>query len=305
MPIKTIKKMIWLASSFFSLLLCGALFMVFFISTVDAQKVPKLPPEPQRNNSKKTTLIQLSALWKTDFNAKQPVRQVVRVTQQPVRQAPKLESILPRYLQIHSILNEGFAIVILNRRQKMIMRPFDQKAEDTFLDLGDESQRPWEVSIPGKKLILIKIDYEQGILFQNANDEKEQGWLKPSKDGGFGRSVRKIPKSRQIGENQWMVTRDEARKMYEEYDKYIGEMALKPHNDGIWVRRVPEGSKAAFYGLQKNDIVVDFNGTPLKLEELSSKNNIRKMARKYRKMKSFRLNIIRNGQKMTLRFDKP
>ena len=305
MPIKTIKKTIWFASSFFSLLLCGALFMVFFVSSVDAQKVPELPPEPQRNNNTKVTLIQYSALWKTDFNAKRPKPTVTNTTPVSRPKAPKLESILSRNLEIHTILNESFAIVILNRREKMIMRPFNQKEENTFLDLGDESQRPWEVSIPGKKLILKKIDYQQGILFQNAANEEEQGWLKPSSDGGLGSSVRKIPKSRKIGENQWMVTRDEARKMYDEYDKYIGEMALKPHNDGIWVRRVPEGSKAEFYGLQKNDIVVDFNGTPLKLDELSSKSNIRKLAQKYRKMKSFRLNIIRGGKKMTLRFDKP
>ncbi|WP_372370683.1 hypothetical protein [Candidatus Uabimicrobium sp. HlEnr_7] len=304
MPIKTIKKTIWFASGFLSLLLCAALFFTFFVSAASAEKVPELPAKPKLANNKKSTLIQLSALWKTEINAKKPVdRTPIKNTQRPVRQGPTLEDILSRNLQIHSILNDDFAIIIYQRK-KMIIRPFNQTEEDTFLDLGDESQRPWEVNIPGKKLTVQKISYKEGILFKNKSDGKE-AWLKLREKNGLGKSIRKLPRSRQIGENQWLVTRDEARKMYEDYDKYIGEMGLRPHENGIWVRRVPEGSKAAFYGLQKNDIVVDFNGAPLKLDELSSKKNIRKMAKKYRKMKSFRLNIIRNGQKMALRFDKP
>lgn len=304
MPIKTIKKTIWFASGFLSLLLCAALFFTFFISTASAQKVPELPAKPKLNNNKKTTLIQLSALWKTEINAKKPVDPIIKDSSPgPIVKGPTLEDILSRNLQIHSILNDDFAIIEYQRK-KMIIRPFDQKEEDSFLDLGDESQRPWEVNIPGKKLIVQKISYKEGILFKNKSDGQE-GWLKRGKKDALGNSIRKLPRSRKIGENQWLVTRDEARKMYEDYDKYIGEMGLRPHENGIWIRRIPEGSKAEFYGLQKNDIVVDFNGTPLKMDELSSKSNIRKMAKKYRKMKSFRLNIIRNGQKMALRFDKP
>ena len=290
MPVKLTIKLLWICNIVLTL---ATILVVLFVfsnyDTADAIELPNITPRGKKIQNDDRPLEYYSYIWEENINIKAPSTPRITTPKDWHRQ------LLQRSLKIKQIVCNGFAIVEINRKTKLIESLSEANKNDRT--------KPWEVYLGGNAITVTEIILGKGITFKFQSG-KEVFIKHTSPDvADLKNSDKPI---RKVMENHWIVTAKEGTRILRKSDKHIEQLApVVAYNDyrkaiGIKLRRIPENSTAYTLGLRKNDIVNNINGTPLKS---LNPQDIHRIIKKHHKAPRIVVTITRNNRKEKLTFE--
>lgn len=275
-------KICWLMSIVMLSLSLGSIFTSKSLPNQDLSFLDQ-KEEVSTQKAVKITQYHYSVIWQTNINTKAPA---IRVTT-PNKPIKILERIVEQGVQNLKILSDDFATATISGRDRLIEAK-SKRNENARL-------KRWEITLQGHKVSVIKIDPENGVTFQ-LNDET---YLKKATNTRVVRAKKSTENltAKKLGENRWQMSKQQGKKLIQNYDELVRELAPVEVPQGLKIRRVLPGSDAHNFGLRENDVVSGVNG-----RRVYSLNEIPRLIRRYKRKKNLKIELIRNSQKVTLSF---
>ena len=197
MPVKLTIKLLWTCNIILTL---ATILVVLFVfsnyDTANAVDLPNIEPRGKKIQKVDRPLEYYSDIWEENVNIKPPSIPRIKVPRDWHKQ------LLQRSLKIKQIVCNGFAIVEINTRTKLIESLSDSNKNDRT--------KPWEVNLGGNSIVVTNITLGKGITFKFQSGKEI--FIKHISPNIKDLKEAKKP-IRKIMENHWIVTAKEGTKI--------------------------------------------------------------------------------------------